>query len=122
MPPSLGQFGDARRQSAGTDLLARLVEVGQSGVSVRALGGSRSGEVRFESGSCAAMPSRLGKWSPRPRPIPRTPGGRPPCILAIQDTTTLRDDGNQRTASICIRRSELLPRTAPCLVCCTPRC
>src|ERR1700734_1470969 len=33
MPPSIGRFGDTRRQSVGTDLLARLVEVGQSGVS-----------------------------------------------------------------------------------------
>src|SRR5450432_2533786 len=47
MPPSLGRFGHARRQATGIALLERLVEVGQFGVSVRSLGGGRSGEVRF---------------------------------------------------------------------------
>ena len=77
MPPSLGRFGDARRLSAGTDLLARLVEVGQSGVSVRALGGSRSGEVRFGRFlRCDAVtPGEIDRRRRRPY---QGLGGRPP--------------------------------------------
>jgi hypothetical protein len=74
-------------------LLARLVCVGQSGVSVRRLGGSRAGEMRF---------TRLLR-NPRVKPeemvataCARTAGlARGRHILAIQDTTTLRDDGKQ---------------------------
>ena len=60
MPPSLGHFGDARREKAGIDLLARLVDVGQSGVTVRTLGGDRSGEVRFERFLRSDIPNRRG--------------------------------------------------------------
>jgi Transposase DDE domain len=74
-------------------LLARLVCVGQSGISVRRVGGNRAGEMRFT------------RFLRNPRVTPaemvataraRTAGlvkGRH--ILAIQDTTTLRDDGKQ---------------------------
>jgi Transposase DDE domain len=75
-------------------LLARLVCVGQSGISVRRVGGNRAGEMRF---------TRFLR-NPRVRPDEmvataraRTAGlvkGRH--ILAIQDTTSLRDDGKQR--------------------------
>jgi hypothetical protein len=74
-------------------LLARLVCVGQSGISVRRVGGNRAGEMRI---------TRFLR-NPRVRPEEmvataraRTAGlvkGRH--ILAIQDTTTLRDDGKQ---------------------------
>jgi hypothetical protein len=47
MGDSLGQFGDPRRERAGSFFLARLIEVGQSGVRVRPLGGDRAGEVRL---------------------------------------------------------------------------
>jgi hypothetical protein len=47
MGDSLGQFGDPRRERVGSFLLARLIEVGQSGVRVRPLGGNRAGEVRL---------------------------------------------------------------------------
>jgi hypothetical protein len=72
------------------DLLARLMEVGQSGVSVRALGRSRSGEVRFGRFlRCDAVtPEEMIAMA-----TAYTKGlvaGRH--ILAIQDTT-LRDDG-----------------------------
>lgn len=74
-------------------MLARLVCVGQSGVSVRRVGGNRAGEMRFT------------RFLRNPRVSPQemvatarahTAGlvnGRH--ILAIQDTTTLRDDGKQ---------------------------
>jgi hypothetical protein len=98
MPPSLGQFGDARRRAAGIELLARLTEVGQSGVSLRALGGARSGEVRFgrflrceavtpEAMIATACAHTKGLVASRH-------------ILALQDTTTLRDDGKQRSLNL----------------------
>jgi hypothetical protein len=98
MLPSLGLFGDARRQAAGIDLLTRLVEVGQSGVKLRALGGSRSGEVRFGRFlRCdAVLPGEMVATA-----LAHTKGlvaGRH--ILAIQDTTTLRDDGDQRSLNL----------------------
>jgi hypothetical protein len=75
--------------------LERLVAVGQGGVRVRPLGGNRAGEVR------------LGRFLRNPRVTPaemiatagaRTAGlvnGRH--VLVIQDTTSLRDDGDQRS-------------------------
>lgn len=95
MPPSLGRFRDARRQAAGIDLLARLVEVGQSGVTVRGLGGDRAGEVRFGR--------FLGCEAVTPGEMVSTAAAHTRClvaghhILAIQDTTVLRDDGDQRS-------------------------
>lgn len=78
--------------------MARLVSVGQSGISVRRVGGNRAGEMRF---------TRFLR-NPRVKPDEmvstaraRTAGlvkGRH--ILAIQDTTTLRDDGNQRSLNL----------------------
>lgn len=72
-------------------MLARLVDVGQTGVSVRRVGGDRAGEMR------------VTRFLRNPRVTPeemvaharlRTVGlcaGRH--VLAIQDTTSLRDDG-----------------------------
>lgn len=98
MPPSLGGFGDARRRAAGIDLLARLVEVGQSGVSIRALGGKRSGEVRFGRFlHCEAVtPAEMIATA-----AGHTRGlvaGRH--ILALQDTTSLRDDGDKLSINL----------------------
>jgi hypothetical protein len=69
----------------------RLVEVGQRGISVRALGGSRAGEMR------------LTRFLRNPRVSAQTVfagAGERTCarvrglhVLAIQDTTSLRDDG-----------------------------
>lgn len=87
----LGRFGDRRLDAGGSFLLSRLVSVGQAGVRVRRLGADRAGEMRItrflRNGrvSVAAMMARAGE---------RTAGlvkGRH--ILAIQDTTSLRDDG-----------------------------
>jgi hypothetical protein len=79
-------------------LLDRLITVGQSGVRVRPLGGDRAGEMRI---------TRLLR-NPRVTPAKmfataasRTAGlvkGRH--ILAIQDTTTLRDDGKQHSLAL----------------------
>lgn len=77
----------------GAFLLERLVEAGQGGVRLRPLGGNRAGEVR------------LGRFLRNPRVTPeeiisttcaRTAGQvRGRHVLAIQDTTSLRDDGDQ---------------------------
>ena len=98
MPPSLGHFGDARREKAGIDLLARLVEVGQSGVTVRALGGDRSGEVRFGRFlRCEAVTpgQMIEAAASHTRSLVADRH-----ILAIQDTTSLRDDGNKRSINL----------------------
>ena len=98
MPPSLGHFGDARRQQVGIDLLARLVEVGQSGVKVRRLGGTRSGEVRFGRFlRCDAVTPGEMIEAACAHTRTRVEGRH---ILAIQDTTSLRDDGNKYSINL----------------------
>src|SRR5260370_29667169 len=95
MPRNIGgrdgrQFGTVRRPAPGkrgAGLLARLVSVGQSGISVRRVGGNRAGEMRI---------TRFLR-NPRVRPDEmvetaraRTAGlvkGRH--ILAIPESTTL---------------------------------
>lgn len=72
-------------------MLARLVDVGQAGVSVRRVGGNRAGEMRF---------TRFLR-NPKVTPNEMVAHARARTallvkdrhILAIQDTTTLRDDG-----------------------------
>jgi Transposase DDE domain len=74
-------------------LLARLVCVGQSGVSVRRVGGNRAGEMRFTRflrNPRVSPPEMVA--TARTRTAKRVRGRH---ILAIQDTTTLRDDGRQ---------------------------
>jgi Transposase DDE domain len=74
-------------------LLARLVCVGQSGVSVRRVGGNRAGEMRFTRflrNPRVSPPEMVA--TARTRTATRVRGRH---ILAIQDTTTLRDDGRQ---------------------------
>lgn len=75
----------------------RLVAVGQRGVAVRALGGDRAGEIRLtrflRNGkvSVEEIVATAGAATAR-----RVQGLH---VLAIQDTTSLRDDGGKR--SIC---------------------
>lgn len=79
-------------------MLARLVCVGQSGISVRRVGGNRAGEMRFTR--------FLRNRRVRPEEMVATARARTAGlvqgrhILAIQDTTTLRDDGNQRSLNL----------------------
>lgn len=98
METSLGRFGDSRLEKRGRFVLRRLIEAGQGGVRIRPLGGNRAGEVG------------IGRFLHNPRVTPheivstacaRTAGlvrGKP--ILAIQDTTGLRDDGGQRSLQL----------------------
>jgi len=72
-------------------LLARLVEVGQAGVRVRRLGGKRAGEIRITR---FLRNARVTTAAMVATAAARTAGlvaGRH--VLAIQDTTSLRDDG-----------------------------
>jgi Transposase DDE domain len=72
--------------------------VGQSGVSVRRVGGNRAGEMRFTR---FLRNKRVKPKEMVVTALARTAGlakGRH--ILAIQDTTTLRDDGKQN--SLCL--------------------
>lgn len=81
----------------GAFLHRRLVEVGQRGVAVRALGGDRAGEIRLtrflrnDKVSVEEIIATAGAATAR-----HVKGLH---ILAIQDTTSLRDDGGKR--SIC---------------------
>ena len=74
-------------------MLARLVRVGQSGVSVRRIGGDRAGEMRFTRllRNRRVTPAEMVATA-RARTAGLVAGRH---ILAIQDTTTLRDDGRQ---------------------------
>lgn len=79
-------------------MLARLVCVGQSGISVRRVGGDRAGEMRFTR---FLRNRRVSPGEMVATARGRTAGlvkGRH--ILAIQDTTTLRDDGKQRSLNL----------------------
>jgi hypothetical protein len=98
MPPSLGRFGDARRAKAGIDLLSRLVEVGQSGVALRALGGDRSGEVRFGRFLRCELVTPADMVEAAASHTRSLVAGRH--ILAIQDTTSLRDDGKKYSINL----------------------
>lgn len=98
MPPTLGRFGDARREKAGIDLLNRLVEVGQSGVSLRDLGGGRSGEVRFGRFLRNDLVNPAGMVEAAAAHTRTLVAGRH--ILAIQDTTSLRDDGKKCSVNL----------------------
>jgi hypothetical protein len=98
MLQDLGQFGDRRRQQAGADFLARLMAIGPSGARVRPLGGDRAGEVRF--GRFLHNPSVT------PEEMIATAAAHTASlvqglhILAIQDTTTLHDDGDQNSLNL----------------------
>jgi hypothetical protein len=79
-------------------LLARLVCVGQSGISVRRVGGDRAGEMRFTRflRNRRVKPEEMVATA-RARTAGLVKGRH---ILAIQDTTTLRDDGRQRSLNL----------------------
>src|SRR6266853_5109404 len=92
------QFGAVRRPAPGKRgacLLARLVCVGQSGISVRRVGGNRAGEMRFTRflRNRRVRPDEMVATA-RARTAGLVKGRH---VLAIQDTTSLRDDGDQRS-------------------------
>ena len=92
---TLGHFGDKRLQECGAFVLDRLLTVGQAGVRVRPLGGNRAGEVRIGRflRNDDVTPAEMVRTA-RARTAGLVQGRH---ILAIQDTTSLRDDGDQRS-------------------------
>jgi hypothetical protein len=98
MRQELGRFGDFRLQKGGADFLARLMAIGPSGARIRPLGGDRAGEVRF------------GRFLHNPSVTPEEMIATAAAhtaelvqglhVLAIQDTTTLRDDGDQSSLNL----------------------
>jgi hypothetical protein len=84
------------RQAAGKRgayLLRQLVSVGQSGISLRAMGGDRAGEPRLERFlyNRSVTPAEMVVTA-RSRLMERVAGRE---VLVIQDTTSLRDDGDK---------------------------
>jgi hypothetical protein len=75
-------------------LLARLLSLGQAGISLRALGGDRAGEVRLDRflKNPRVTPAEMVATA-RSHLLQRVAGRE---MLVIQDTTSLRDDGNKR--------------------------
>ena len=98
MDYSLGCFNEPRQQDCGVFLMKRLIEVGQSGISVRGLGGNRAGEMRVtrflrnDDVTPGKMIATLAA-----RTAARVGGLH---VLVIQDTTTLRDDGKKYSRNL----------------------
>ena len=92
MDCGVSHFGDRRLDQAGSFLHDRLVKLGPRGISVRSVGGNRAGEVRIgrflrnEKVTVEKIVEQalLDTAS-------RVDGLH---ILAIQDTTSFRDDGS----------------------------
>jgi hypothetical protein len=90
-----------RRSSAGKRgafILERLLEVGHSGVRVRPLGGNRAGEVRIGRFLRNRRVTPAGIFETAAAHTLARVGGRH--ILAVQDTTSLRDDGDKRSLQL----------------------
>jgi hypothetical protein len=91
---TLGYFGDRRLEANGAFLLERLVASSQQGISVRKLAGERKHEVmlgRFLRNHSVTSEEMVETAFARTRGLA---AGRH--VLAIQDTTSLRDDGNAK--------------------------
>jgi len=95
MEQGLGQFGDLRLANVGALCLARLIEVGQGGTSVRKLGGSRAGEIRLARFLHNPRVTHQEMTATAAARTAERARGRH--VLAIQDSTTLRDDGGQNS-------------------------
>jgi hypothetical protein len=74
-------------------LLGRLLRSGQSGVCIRTLGGNRAGEMRITRFLRNARVTTSERFATAGARTAEAVTGRH--VLAIQDTTTLRDDGRQ---------------------------
>jgi len=98
MENGLGGFGDTRLERGGIFLMERLIAVGQDGISVRALGGDRAGEIRLTRflRNDDVTPKEMLETAAA-RTATRV-GGRH--ILVIQDTTSLRDDGKKSSRNL----------------------
>lgn len=89
----LGNFGHRCLEENGALLLERLLEVGRQGISVCTLGGDRKGEMklrRFLHNPSVTSDEMIETALAHTGTLV---AGRH--VLAIQDTTSLRDDGKQ---------------------------
>lgn len=75
----------------GAFLFARLVAAGQGGISVRRLGGNRAGEIRLTRFLRNRRVTPAEMFAGAAARTAKLVAGRH--VLAVQDTTTLRDDG-----------------------------
>jgi len=98
MQQHLGHFGDSRLRDGGADLLARLMEVGPAGARLRPLGGDRAGEVRFGRFLHNANVTSEEMITTAAAHTAGLVAGLD--VLAIQDTTTMRDDGDQNSLNL----------------------
>ena len=98
MDYGLGSFGDVRLEKAGAFLHRRLVTVGQRGIAIRSLGGNRAGEIRLTR-LLRNTRMRIAEMIDHARDqTKRRVSGLH--ILAIQDTTSLRDDGGDYSLNL----------------------
>ena len=95
---NLGYFGDARLEKGGAFLLERLCALGAQGISLRRLGGERAEEVRLGRllNNRAVTPGEMVATA-RADLLGRVAGRH---ILAIQDTTSLHDDGDKHSLNL----------------------
>ncbi len=95
---NLGYFGDARLEKNGALLLQRLCALGAQGISLRRLGGERAGEVRLGRllNNRSVTPGEMVATA-RADLLGRVAGRH---VLAIQDTTSLRDDGDKHSLNL----------------------
>jgi Transposase DDE domain len=79
-------------------VLDRLIERGEGGIRIRPLGGNRAGEIaigRFLHNPRVRPAEMVARAASRTAEVAR---GRP--VLVIQDTTSLRDDGDQNSLQL----------------------
>ena len=95
---TLGYFGDERLEKGGAFLLERLCALGAQGISLRRLGGERAGEVRLGRllNNRQVTPGEMVATA-RADLLGRVAGRH---VLAIQDTTSLRDDGDKQSLNL----------------------
>lgn len=88
---TLGAFGDRRRAAGGTLLINGLTQGRPRGISIRSLGGNRTDEMRLRNFlHNRSVTTEEMVETARARTAQWVQGRH---ILAIQDTTSLRDDG-----------------------------
>ena len=98
MLSSLGYFGDKRLEKGGAFLLQRLCALGPQGISLRTLGGELAGEVRLRRLLDNPQVTTAEMVATARADLLERVAGRH--VLAIQDTTSLRDDGDQHSLSL----------------------
>ena len=94
MMTNLGRFGDKRLRDGGAFLLERLLDSGHDGISIAAMGDDRAGQLKIKNflHNPRVSPAEMVATA-RAHLLGRVEGCE---VLVIQDTTSLRDDGNKK--------------------------